>query len=128
MGCDSSVVAALLKEQVRGYRCNNELWEGPNGEMPESGCCTASDSEDARKVASKLTYIFVLTTLNLSKNVVDNFTQMYAQGLTLTHVECNRSVKFDHLSLKRKIKLYKVATGHYKIIKKMNLNYIKQIT
>ena len=31
-----------------------KLWEGENGEMPETGCCTASDSEDARKVAGKL--------------------------------------------------------------------------
>ena len=55
-GVDSSVVAALLKEQgheVIGVTM--KLWEGPNGEMPESGCCNqVSDSEDARKVASKL--------------------------------------------------------------------------
>ena len=38
-GVDSSVVAALLKEQgheVIGVTM--KLWEGPNGEMPESGC------------------------------------------------------------------------------------------
>ena len=51
-GVDSSVVAGLLKSQgheVIGVTM--KLWEGPNGEMPETGCCTAADSEDARKVA-----------------------------------------------------------------------------
>ena len=41
-GVDSSVVAALLKEQgheVIGVTM--KLWEGPEGEMPETGCCTA---------------------------------------------------------------------------------------
>ena len=80
-GVDSSVVAALLKEQgheVIGVTM--KLWEGPNGEMPESGCCTASDSEDARRVASKLDipYYVLDYTESFSKNVVENFTQMYA--------------------------------------------------
>ena len=125
-GVDSSVVAALLKEQgheVIGVTM--KLWEGPNGEMPESGCCTASDSEDARKVASKLDipYYVLDYTESFSKNVVDNFTQMYAQGLTPNPcVECNRSVKFDHfISQAKKLNCDKVATGHYaKIIKKNN--------
>ena len=123
-GVDSSVVAALLKEQgheVIGVTM--KLWEGPNGEMPESGCCTASDSEDARKVASKLDipYYVLDYTESFSKNVVDNFTQMYAQGLTPNPcVECNRSVKFDHfIGQAKKLNCDKVATGHYaKIIKK----------
>tara|TARA_Y100001958_G_C21225303_1_gene550682 strand:- start:183 stop:1253 length:1071 start_codon:yes stop_codon:yes gene_type:complete len=123
-GVDSSVVAALLKEQgheVIGVTM--KLWEGPNGEMPESGCCTASDSEDARRVASKLDipYYVLDYTESFSKNVVDNFTQMYAQGLTPNPcVECNRSVKFDHfINQAKKLNCDKVATGHYaKIIKK----------
>ena len=125
-GVDSSVVAALLKEQgheVIGVTM--KLWEGPNGEMPESGCCTASDSEDARKVASRLDipYYVLDYTESFSKNVVDNFTQMYAQGLTPNPcVECNRSVKFDHfLNQAKKLNCEKVATGHYaKIIKNEN--------
>jgi len=123
-GVDSSVVAALLKEQgheVIGVTM--KLWEGPNGEMPESGCCTASDSEDARRVASKLDipYYVLDYTESFSKNVVENFTQMYAQGLTPNPcVECNRSVKFDHfINQAKKLNCDKVATGHYaKIIKK----------
>ena len=125
-GVDSSVVAALLKEQgheVIGVTM--KLWEGPEGEMPETGCCTASDSEDARKVASKLDipYYVLDYTESFSKNVVDNFIDMYAQGLTPNHcVEFNRSVKFDHfLNQAKKLNCEKVATGHYaKIIKNEN--------
>ncbi len=125
-GVDSSVVAALLKEQgheVIGVTM--KLWEGPQGEMPETGCCTASDSEDARKVASKLDipYYVLDYTESFSKNVVDNFIDMYAQGLTPNPcVECNRSVKFDHfLNQAKKLNCEKVATGHYaKIIKNEN--------
>ena len=125
-GVDSSVVAALLKEQgheVIGVTM--KLWEGPEGEMPETGCCTASDSEDARKVASKLDipYYVLDYTESFSRNVVDNFIDMYAQGLTPNPcVECNRSVKFDHfLNQAKKLNCEKVATGHYaKIIKNEN--------
>ncbi len=125
-GVDSSVVAALLKSQgheVIGVTM--KLWEGPNGEMPETGCCTASDSEDARKVAAKLDipYYVMDYTESFSEDVVNNFVEMYAKGLTPNPcVECNRSVKFDHfLTQAKKLKCEKVATGHYaKIINNQN--------
>ena len=117
-GVDSSVVAGLLKEEgheVIGITM--KLWEGDNGEMPETGCCTASDSEDARKVASKLDipYYVLDYTSSFSENVVDNFVSMYSEGLTPNPcVECNRSVKFDHfLQQANKLGCEKVATGHY---------------
>ena len=123
-GVDSSVVAGLLKSQgheVIGVTM--KLWEGPNGEMPETGCCTASDSEDARKVAAKLDipYYVLDYTESFSEKVVDNFIDMYARGLTPNPcVECNRSVKFDHfLKQAKKLNCDKVATGHYaKVVEK----------
>ena len=127
-GVDSSVVAGLLKSQGHDViGVTMKLWEGPNGEMPETGCCTASDSEDARKVAAKLDipYYVLDYTESFSEKVVDNFIDMYAQGLTPNPcVECNRSVKFDHfLKQAKKLNCDKVATGHYaKIIENKN-NY-----
>ena len=127
-GVDSSVVAGLLKSQgheVIGVTM--KLWEGPNGEMPETGCCTASDSEDARKVAAKLDipYYVLDYTESFSDKVVDNFIDMYAQGLTPNPcVECNRSVKFDHfLKQAKKLNCDKIATGHYAKILVNNSNY-----
>ena len=123
-GVDSSVVAGLLKSQGHDViGVTMKLWEGPNGEMPETGCCTASDSEDARKVAATLDipYYVLDYTESFSEKVVDNFIDMYAQGLTPNPcVECNRSVKFDHfLKQAKNLNCDKVATGHYaKIIKK----------
>ena len=123
-GVDSSVVAGLLKDQgheVIGVTM--KLWERENGEMPEAGCCTAADSEDARKVAAKLDipyYVFDYTE-SFSDSVVDNFIDMYSSGLTPNPcIECNRSVKFDHfLEQANKLGCQKVATGHYaKIINK----------
>ena len=63
-------------------------------------------------------------TASFSENVIDNFVDMYAQGLTPNPcVECNRSVKFDHfIDQANKLKWEKVATGHYaKILKKNNI-------
>ena len=59
-----------------------------------------------------------------SENVIDNFVDMYAQGLTPNPcVECNRSVKFDHfIDQAKKLNCEKVATGHYaKIVMNNNM-------
>ena len=105
-GVDSSVVAGLLKSQgheVIGVTM--KLWEGPNGEMPETGCCTASDSEDARKVAANLDILYYVLdyTESFSDKVVDNFIDMYAQGLTPNPcVECNSRLNLITFSSKQK--------------------------
>ena len=124
-GVDSSVVAGLLKSQGHDViGVTMKLWEGPNGEMPETGCCTSADSEDARKVAAKLDipYYVLDYTESFSDNVIDNFVDMYSQGLTPTPcVECNRSVKFDHfIDQAKKLNCEKVATGHYAKIVRSN--------
>ena len=59
-GVDSSVAAALLRDaghDVTGVTLR--LWGGPS----DSGCCSVSDVEDARRVAAQLDiphYVFNL--------------------------------------------------------------------
>ena len=64
-GVDSSVAAALMKDdghEVIGATL--KMWQGSSGEAPTAGCCTVSDSEDARRVAAQLDipyYVFDYT-------------------------------------------------------------------
>ena len=100
-GVDSSVAAALMKEQghdVVGVTL--KLWSGPNGEAPTAGCCTLSDAEDARRVAATLDipYYVLDYTEEFTNGVVDKFVGEYATGRTPNPcIECNRTVKFDRL-------------------------------
>ncbi len=100
-GVDSSVAAALMKmagHEVVGVTL--KLWAGPNGEAPTSGCCTVSDAEDARRVAAQLDlpYYVLDYTEEFRDGVVDRFVEDYSTGRTPNPcIECNRTVKFDHL-------------------------------
>jgi tRNA-uridine 2-sulfurtransferase len=100
-GVDSSVAAALMKDaghDVMGVTL--KLWAGPNGEAPTTGCCTVSDSEDARRVAAQLDipYYVLDHTDDFGDGVVDRFVADYATGRTPNPcIECNRTVKFDRL-------------------------------
>ena len=100
-GVDSSVAAAMMVEaghEVIGVTL--KLWEGPGGAMPTAGCCTVSDSEDARRVAAQLDipYYVLNYTDRFKVGVVDRFLDDYLHGRTPNPcIECNRTVKFDHL-------------------------------
>jgi len=117
-GVDSSVAAALMVEaghEVVGVTM--KMWAGPNGEAPTSGCCTVSDAEDARRVASRLgiSYYVVDYTDHFSTGVIDHFVDGYLAGRTPNPcVECNRKVKFsallEHAS---QLGCQAVVTGHY---------------
>ena len=100
-GVDSSVAAALMLEQ--GYEVVGvtlKQWEGVDGQMPLAGCCTVSDSEDARRVAAQLDIpYYVLDYVDeFTEKVVDHFGEMYAAGKTPNPcIECNRRVRFSVL-------------------------------
>ncbi len=100
-GVDSSVAAALMLE--RGYDVIGvtlKQWEGPDGLMPSSGCCTLSDAEDARRVAAQLDIpYYVLDYVDeFTEAVVKPFAEGYLQGRTPNPcIECNRKVRFAAL-------------------------------
>lgn len=123
-GVDSSVAAALLKEQ--GYDCigvTMQLWDYSKNESscdPNSKfdtCCSLDDVADARMVAHKLKIPFYVFNYqeNFKSNVVDYFVREYLSGQTPNPcVACNTFLKFD-LLLERAQSLgcdY-IATGHY---------------
>jgi tRNA-specific 2-thiouridylase len=100
-GVDSSVAAALMVEagcDVIGVTLKQ--WEGRNGEMPTSGCCTVGDAEDARRVAAQLDVpYYVLDYVDeFRTEVVDRFGAEYMAGRTPNPcIECNRRVRFKAL-------------------------------
>ena len=117
-GVDSSVAAALMEREgheVIGVTL--KLWEGPGGQAPTHGCCTVSDSEDARRVAAVLDipyYVFDYTD-NFAEAVVDPFVNSYLNGRTPNPcVECNRSIKFSILLEEAaRLDCDLLVTGHY---------------
>ncbi len=127
-GVDSSVAAALMLEQ--GYEVVGvtlKQWEGVDGQMPLAGCCTVSDSEDARRVAAQLDIpYYVLDYVDeFTEKVVDHFGAMYAAGRTPNPcVECNRRVRFSVL-LERTAALGcdVLVTGHHARIRHDNDGY-----
>ena len=113
-GVDSSVAAAVL--QAEGHDVTGvtlKLWGGES----DSGCCSAADVEDARRVAAQLGiphYVFNFTD-DFDTNVVAPYVSAYSAGETPNPcVECNRTMKFGRL-LERADQLgfEEVATGHH---------------
>jgi tRNA-specific 2-thiouridylase len=113
-GVDSSVAAALLRDD--GYDVTGvtlKLWGGES----DSGCCSAADVEDARRVAAQLDiphYVFNFTD-DFDTRVVGPYVDAYAGGRTPNPcVECNRSIKFGRLLERAEaLGFDAVATGHH---------------
>ena len=120
-GVDSSVAAALLKEQ--GFNCigiTMKLWdyEMVGGNLNhESGCCSLDSINDARMVCANLDMPHYV--LNFSRDfhdgVVDNFIGEYIAGRTPNPcVQCNIKIKWKSLHDKaRELGADYIATGHY---------------
>jgi len=113
-GVDSSVAAALLRDQghdVTGVTL--ELWGGAS----DSGCCSVSDVEDARRVAAQLDlphYVFNFAE-EFDARVVEPYVASYAAGRTPNPcIECNRSIKWGRLYERaRTMGFDALATGHH---------------
>lgn len=115
-GVDSSVAAIILRDaghEVTGVTL--KLWGGEA--VPDSGCCSLEDVEDARRVAAQIGiphYVFNMTEEFESK-VVAPYVDAYVSGSTPNPcVECNRHMKFGML-LDRALDLGfdALATGHH---------------
>ena len=113
-GVDSSVAAALLLEaghDVVGVTM--KLWGGDS----DTGCCSVSDVDDARRVAQQLGidhHVFNFGD-DFDAHVVGPYVDAHRHGRTPNPcIECNRHLKFDKL-LRRADALGfdAVATGHH---------------
>src|SRR5512138_446945 len=116
-GVDSSVAAALLKEQ--GYDVIGmmlRLWSEP-GKEDSNRCCTPDSMAQARRVAAKLDIPFyVVDAKNVFREtVVQYFLDGYSRGETPNPcLLCNRQIRWtfllDHaLAMGAEM----MATGHY---------------
>ncbi|MEK6646668.1 MAG: tRNA 2-thiouridine(34) synthase MnmA [Candidatus Firestonebacteria bacterium] len=117
-GVDSSVAAALLKEQ--GYDVIGITMQVlPSNKLKTGfgGCCSIDAIENAKKVAKRLDFPHYV--LNFRKifeeKVIKNFCEEYSKGRTPNPcVQCNTYTKFDDLlGRSREIGAKYLATGHY---------------
>ncbi len=116
-GVDSSVAAALLKQQ--GYDVIGmmlRLWS-ETGREESNRCCNPDSMALARRVAARLEIPFYVVDAKelFYSTVVQSFLDGYAQGVTPNPcVICNRQIKWDFL-LNHALALGAdyLATGHY---------------
>ena len=113
-GVDSSVAAALLQQQGHDVvGVTMRLWGGES----DSGCCSVSDVDDARRVADQLDldhHVFNFGE-DFERHVVAPYVADHVAGRTPNPcIECNRHLKFDALLARAAtLGFDAVATGHH---------------
>ncbi|MEO8664414.1 MAG: tRNA 2-thiouridine(34) synthase MnmA [Ignavibacteria bacterium] len=117
-GVDSSVAAALLKEQ--GYNLigiTMKTWGYDDIPEKDSGCCSLETIYSARNVAQNLGFDHYTLdfTEKFNEIVIDNFISEYLKGNTPNPcVLCNKSIKWGALLEKAgSLGADYIATGHY---------------
>ncbi|HET6953331.1 MAG TPA: tRNA 2-thiouridine(34) synthase MnmA [Acidimicrobiales bacterium] len=113
-GVDSSVAAARLADaghEVVGVTM--KLWGGES----DSGCCSVSDVDDARRVAQQIGIAHHVWTFgdDFERHVVGPYVDAHRRGETPNPcIECNRHLKFDRLTRRAAaVGFDAVATGHH---------------
>jgi tRNA-specific 2-thiouridylase len=113
-GVDSSVAGAILLDQGHDVvGVTMRLWGGES----DTGCCSVSDVDDARRVAQQLGidhHVFNFSD-DFRARVVDPYVQAHTAGITPNPcVECNRHLKFDRLLARADLLGFDaIATGHH---------------
>ena len=117
-GVDSSVVAALMKEEgydVKGITL--KLYD--DTKQPKEGrqCCAGQDIMDAKRVSEKINinHEILYYQKKFKSEVIDSFIDSYAAGETpIPCVQCNQTVKFrDLFKYAKDLKADVLVTGHY---------------
>jgi tRNA-specific 2-thiouridylase len=113
-GVDSSAAALVLRDQgheVVGVTMR--LWGGES----DTGCCSVSDVDDARRVAQQLGIDHLVFNFSDDFNaaVVEPYVHAHQVGITPNPcIECNRHLKFDRLIERgHALGFDAVATGHH---------------
>src|SRR4029079_18248712 len=114
-GVDSSVTAALLKEQ--GYDVTGVYMKNWTQDLPGMKCPWAEDLADAKRVAVQLDIPFKVFDFQkeYKQQVVDYMIREYQAGHTPNpDIMCNQEIKFD-LFLRTALEdgADVIATGHY---------------
>ena len=117
-GVDSSVVAAVLKDQ--GYDVVGvtlQLYDHGAALAKKGACCAGRDIHDARRVAEAMGFPhYVLDYEDTFREaVIEEFADAYLAGATpVPCIRCNERVKFkDLMATARDLEADCMATGHY---------------
>ena len=123
-GVDSSVAAALMKNQSSNIiGITLKLYDEKKIKNSKT-CCAGADILDAKKIANTITiphYVLDYEEI-FRKNVIEPFINEYQEGRTpIPCINCNEKVKFlDLIEFSKKIGASSLVTGHY--IKKLNID------
>ncbi len=117
-GVDSSVVAALLRQQghdVVGVTL--QLYDHGEAVSRRGACCAGQDIHDARRVADRLgiPHYVLDYEQRFKATVMQSFADSYVAGETpIPCVTCNQQIKFHELlATAKELDADLLATGHY---------------
>ena len=117
-GVDSSVVAALMKEE--GYNVTGitlKLYDDLKQSKEGRQCCAGQDILDAKRVSEKINidHKILFYQKKFKAEVIDSFVDSYTAGETpIPCVQCNQTVKFrDLFKYAKNLNADALVTGHY---------------